>query len=126
MIFGVGTDIVHVARMQNDLERYGEKFARRILTDTELTELRVTRKPANFLARRFAVKEAVAKAFGTGFVDGLFLRHIGTGHDAHGKPRLECTDRAAALLRAHGIVAAHLSVTDEREYAVAFVMLEKA
>lgn len=126
MIFGIGTDIVRVARMQQDIARYGEKFAERILTDGELAEFRQSSQPANFLARRFAAKEAAAKAMGTGFSDGLHLRHISVGHDAHGKPLLEFSGRALEFVREKGITTVHVSLADEEDNAVAFVTLETA
>lgn len=124
MIYGIGTDIVRVARMQRNLRRYGEKFAARILTESELADFRRTMKPAHFLARRFAAKEAAAKAMGTGFRNGLFLRHIEVTHDALGKPLLVFAGRAATFLRERMVHTAHLSVTDEEDHAVAFVTLE--
>lgn len=124
MIYGIGTDIVRVARMQCNVERYGERFAARILTEPELADFRRSPKPAHFLARRFAAKEAAAKAIGTGFVNGLWLRHIGVTHDAMGKPQLVFDGQAAILVRAKMIHTAHLSLADEEDYAVAFVLLE--
>lgn len=124
MIYGIGTDIVRVGRIQRNLERFGEKFAARILTDGELADFRRSRKPAHFLARRFAAKEAAAKAMGTGFRDGLFLRHIAVTHDARGKPELIFAGRAAAFVRQQSIHKAHISLTDEEDHAVAFVALE--
>ena len=126
MIFGIGTDIVRVARMQKDLERFGNRFAERILTDNELREFSTSARPAHFLARRFAAKEAAAKAMGTGFSHGLALRHIGVIHDEAGKPLLEFTDAALELMRQRGITTAHISLSDEEDHAVAFVTLEKA
>lgn len=124
MIYGIGIDIVRVARMQRSLERHGARFAARILTQGELADFRRTLKPAHFLARRFAAKEAAAKAMGTGFVDGLRLRQIGVTHDARGKPQLVFDGQAAAFVRARMIHAAHLSLSDEEDHAVAFVTLE--
>lgn len=124
MIYGIGTDIVRVIRMQRNLDRYGDKFAARILTANELEEFRRSGQPAHFLARRFAAKEAAAKAFGTGFADGLALRHIGVTHDANGKPQLLFVGRAAELMAACKIHTAHLSLADEQDHAVAFVTLE--
>ena len=124
MIFGIGTDIVRVARMQNDLDRFGDRFAERILTDRELVDFREVRNRANFLARRFAAKEAAAKALGTGFRDGIQLRDIGVGHDALGKPSLEFSGRALEFLREKGVTVAHISLSDEADHAVAFVTLE--
>jgi holo-[acyl-carrier protein] synthase len=126
VIFGIGTDIVRVARMQADIARYGEKFAERILTAKELDEFRHSPQPANFLARRFAAKEAAAKAMGTGFRDGLHLRDIGVGHDTHGKPLLEFSGRAIEFVREKGITTVHVSLADEEDNAVAFVTLETA
>jgi len=126
MIFGIGTDIVRVARIESDLTRYGEKFAERILTDRELEEFRQSNARARFLARRFAAKEAAAKAMGTGFRDGLSLRHIGVGHDALGKPQLEFSDKALEFVRRKGITTVHVSLADEEDNAVAFVTLETA
>ena len=124
MIFGIGTDIVRVARMQQDLDRFGDRFAERILTDKELEEFRAVRNRAHFLARRFAAKEAAVKALGTGFSQGIHLREISVGHDALGKPLLELTGRALEFARAQGIECAHISLSDETDHAVAFVTLE--
>lgn len=123
MIFGIGTDIVRVARMQKNIERYGEKFAERILTASELDEYRNELRKAHFLAKRFAAKEAAAKAMGTGFRDGLMLHHIGVTHDNAGKPQLAFTDQAADFVRANAITQVHVSLADEEDHAVAFVTL---
>ncbi len=124
MIYGIGTDIVRVARMEQDIARYGDKFAERILTDAELNEYRQSNAPAHFLARRFAAKEAAAKAMGTGFRDGLHLHDIGVAHDANGKPLLEFTGRAQQFMHEKGISTVHVSLADEEDNAVAFVILE--
>ena len=123
MIFGIGTDIVRVARMQQSLDKHGERFARRILTDHELIGYRQASKPANFLAKRFAAKEATAKAMGTGFRNGLSLKHINVSHDEQGKPLLEFSGLAAEFMSEQGVNEAHVSLADEQEYAVAFVTL---
>ena len=123
MIFGIGTDIVHVDRMRDSLEKYGDKFARRILTDLEFSEFIDKQDQAAFLAKRFAAKEATAKAMGTGFSQGLSLRHIGVKHDEIGKPILEFIDVAEQFLQDNNIKQMHLSLADERDYAVAFVTL---
>ncbi len=125
MICGIGTDIVAVARLQANLDRYGERFAARILTASEMAVFReAANKKAHFLAKRFAAKEALVKALGTGFRDGLSLRDIAVANDALGKPVLEFSAKLADRLRARGITRWHLSLTDEREYALAFVVLE--
>ena len=124
MIFGIGTDIVRVSRMQDNLERFGLKFAERILTARELGEFQRQSRAAHFLARRFAVKEAAAKAMGTGFNHGVTARGIGVTHDAHGKPGLEFADGALSFIREHEIAVWHVSLADEEDHAVAFVTLE--
>jgi holo-[acyl-carrier protein] synthase len=124
MIFGIGTDIVRVARMQQDLDRFGERFAERILTEQELVEFRAVKNRAHFLAKRFAAKEAAVKALGTGFSQGIHLHEISVAHDERGKPLLEMTGRALAFAREKGIVYSHISVADEADHAVAFVTLE--
>jgi len=123
MIYGIGTDIVHISRMQKNIEKYGDKFARRILTDSEFSEFENKNDQAAFLAKRFAAKEATAKAMGTGFSQGLSLHHIGVTHDEAGKPILEFLDVADAFLQEKEIKQSHLSLADERDYAVAFVTL---
>lgn len=123
MIFGIGTDIVKVARMQKNLTRFGEKFARRILTDDELNDFVRQVHKAHFLAKRFAAKEAAAKAMGIGFSQGLSLRQIGVAHDALGKPLLAFSGFAAEFVRERGITSVHVSLADEEDHAVAFVTL---
>jgi len=125
MIYGIGTDIVRVARMQQSLDKHGERFARRILTDHELIGYQQSSKPAHYLAKRFAAKEATAKAMGTGFRNGLSLKHINVGHNAQGKPLLEFNGLAAEFMNEQGISEAHISLADEGDYAVAFVTLIK-
>lgn len=124
MIFGIGTDIVQIERIQRSLNRHGEAFARRILGNAELDEFRQSAQPANYLAKHFAAKEAMSKALGTGFRDGLSLRHICVIHDKLGRPGLVCDGKADELLRTLGIGNCYLSLADEREYAIAFVTLE--
>ncbi len=125
MIHGIGTDIVGVGRLQRDLDRHGQRFAARILTTAELTAFHDAAQPAHFLAKRFAAKEALVKALGTGFREGIGLRDISVRNDALGKPELRFSDRLETRLREQGIVASHLSLSDERDYAIAFVVLER-
>ena len=126
MIFGIGTDIVRISRIQQGLDRYGERFARRILAGEELTDFQRTLHPARFLARRFAAKEAVVKAYGTGFTRGMTFQDIVVSHDAAGKPLLLLSGRALELQYEMGIGEKFISISDEQEYAVAFVTLLKA
>lgn len=126
MIFGIGTDIVRVERMRRDIERFGDRFAERILTEQEMREYVEAGQRAHFLAKRFAAKEAAAKAMGTGFSQGIQLRQIGVGHDSNGKPLLEFTGTAREFLDRHGVRVTHISLADEQDHAVAFVTLETA
>lgn len=124
MIFGIGTDIVQVSRLEEALSRYGQRFAGRILAPSELERFNRYARPANFLAKRFAAKEATAKAFGTGFRGGLSMRHIIVDNDDHGRPSLQFVEMANTLFERFNISASHLSLTDENDYAVAMVVLE--
>ncbi len=126
MIHGIGTDIVAVARMGANLERFGDRFASRILAPAERPGFEVTIKKAHYLAKRFAAKEAAAKAMGTGFIDGMTLPQIYVDHDERGRPLLRFEGRAAQLRDALGIGQAHLSISDEDDYAIAFVTLMRA
>lgn len=121
MIFGIGTDIVSVSRIRDALQRHGERFARRILADSELEAFNRAVHPENFVAKRFAAKEAAAKAFGTGFSGGLAMRDIAVVNDALGKPELSFHGRAVSLCEELGIGKHFLSLSDEREHAIAFV-----
>lgn len=125
MIYGIGTDIVRVARMARNIENYGTRFAERLLHPQEYTEFLRQSRPAHFLAKRFAAKEAAAKALGTGFREGVRFKDIYVAHDSYGKPILQFSGIAAQLLVQHAVHAWHLSLSDEEEYAVAFVVLDK-
>ena len=124
MIYGIGTDIVRIQRMADNLGRYGERFAARILTEQEMAVFRESAQQAPFLAKRFAAKEAAAKALGTGFRGGLSLRDIGVDNDALGKPVLAFSAHAREVLQNRGVGHTHLSLSDESEYAIAYVVLE--
>ena len=123
MIFGIGTDIVRIERMQQALQRHGDKFAERILSPEELGEYNDTENNARFLAKRFAAKEATVKAMGTGFSEGISLKHIFVGHDEKGKPILNYVQQASVFIKENNITESHISLADEQEYAVAFVTL---
>lgn len=124
-IYGIGTDIVRIARMEDNIRRYGERFAERILTADELEEYRQSHQQARFLAKRFAAKEAMVKALGTGFSRGIGLRDIAVAHEPGGRPFLVCTGSARHACDERGITSMHLSITDEAEYALAFVVMER-
>lgn len=124
MIYGIGTDIVRIQRLDDSINRYGERFVRRILTDDELDGFHASGRKAHFLAKRFAAKEAAVKALGTGFRDGLNLKDISVTHDELGKPVLKFSERAQKALKNRGVGNHHLSLSDEQDYAVAFVTFE--
>ena len=126
MIAGIGVDIVEIQRMEQSLSRLGEAFARRILADSELREFQQHKFPGRFLAKRFAAKEATVKALGTGFSQGISLRHIRVEHDEQGKPELQFQETALQVLQNRAIQRSHLSIADETHYAIAYVILEKS
>ena len=124
MIFGVGTDVVEIARIEQALKRHGERFALRILCPPELERFKRHRLPANYLAKRFAAKEAFTKALGTGIKSpanwhGVWVRNL-----ASGKPVLEFSDPLQKLLKTKGVTSAHVSLSDEKGVAFATVILE--
>lgn len=125
MIYGIGTDIVAVARMREALERHGDRFAERILSTAECTEFSAAKDKARFLAKRFAAKEAFSKAYGTGIRAPLTLAGIAVSHDALGKPLYLLADSLAAVLQEKKLQA-HLSLSDEAEYVVAFAILTQS
>ena len=124
MIYGVGTDVVEIGRIEKALARFGERFARRILCEPELMRFKNHRLPAAYLAKRFAAKEAFTKALGTGIHapanwHGVWVRNLPSG-----KPVLEFSENLARLLEQRNILHSHLSLTDERGVAMATVILE--
>lgn len=124
MILGIGTDIVAVARIEAALQRHGTAFAERILAPRELSEFLDSGHPARFLAKRFAAKEALAKATGVGLRHPVSLRHIAVDHDELGKPSFAFDPELSDFLHDRGVIGQHLSISDERELVVAFVVLE--
>ena len=124
MIHGVGTDIVRVARMGDALARHGARFAERILDVSERPAFEQARDPARLLSKRFAAKEAFGKALGTGVAAPATLHAVRVTHDALGKPLFELAPPLAAYMQERGLVA-HLSLSDETDYVVAFAVIEK-
>ena len=123
MVKAIGTDIVSTARIEAALERSGRKFAERILTDLEMTEFDAATHPAAFLAKRFAAKEAAAKALGTGIGRGISWHHMHIAHDEMGAPLLILGGAAAQRQSDLGSQTAHISIADELDQALAFVVL---
>jgi len=124
MIIGIGVDIAEIARVDQLCERYGERFAERILTASELDEYRERRRGSSYLASRFAAKEAVAKACGTGIGAQLGFHGMQIEHDAMGKPVLRFLESASALVQRLQVRNALISLSDERHYVVAMAVLE--
>ncbi|MDN3522179.1 holo-ACP synthase [Halomonas ramblicola] len=124
MILGIGTDIARVARFELALARHGERFPRRLLGETEREGFPARVAPAAYLARRFAAKEAFVKALGTGLRHGMRWTEIQVANDALGRPSLVLGGQAHELAMAAGVRATHLSISDEAEFAIAFVVLE--
>jgi holo-[acyl-carrier protein] synthase len=126
MIYGVGTDLVEIVRVEKALERFGERFARRILCEPELKRFKAHRKPAAYLAKRFAAKEAFTKALGTGIHAPANWHGVWVVNLRSGKPALEFSDPLKKLLKQRNILKSHVSLTDERGMAAATVILESA
>ena len=124
-IFGVGVDMVRITRMREGLLRFGDRLPRRILSEAEYSHFTCTRRPAEFLAQRFAAKEAVTKALGTGFSAGVYPRDIFVTNDRRGKPQIRFAGHTKSLIDRLGIERGHLSLCDEGDYAIAFVTLER-
>lgn len=123
MVHGIGADIVQIERIREALERFGERFARRVLTESEFLEFQASPRPERFLAKRFAAKEATVKAMGLGFRGGLAANLIGVSHDDYGKPGLFYLGSALEQVQAMGITESLISLSDERDYALALVVL---
>jgi holo-[acyl-carrier protein] synthase len=126
VIFGVGTDIVEMSRMESTWKRFGEQFAQRILMDEEMRLFRKTKRPARFLAMRFAGKEATVKAMGTGFAHGVWLRDVGITSNEWGRPLIIWSKRGQKVCDELGIGKGHISLTDEAGLIMAFAVVETA
>lgn len=126
MIVGIGVDVVDVERVRRIHERFGARFAARLLASWEYDGYMHAADPVGLVAKRFAVKEAAAKALGTGLGSGVALRDIGVAHDGRGAPALRLTGGAAERAARLDVRRSHLSVADERSLAIALVVLETA
>jgi holo-[acyl-carrier protein] synthase len=124
VIVGIGTDLCDVGRIERALERWGERFALRVLVESEMQRFRRHRKPAAYLAKRFAAKEAMSKALGTGIHYPVNWHGMWVENARSGKPSLRFSGPMAAYLDKRGIETVHLSLTDEIGMACAFVVIE--
>lgn len=125
MIYGIGTDTVALKRITRLSKKFGNDFAERILSPEELREFPQAGKPMNYLAKRFAAKEAFAKAVGTGIRGAVSFRNIGVGHDELGKPEFFFAPVLSKWLKEQGIGAVHISMSDEDDIVLAYVIAEK-
>ncbi len=126
MIFGVGTDVVEIARIQATYDRFGEHFVDRLLMDEERALFERSQYPVRFLAMRFAGKEAAVKAMGTGFRHGIWLRDVGIVSNDWGRPLIIWSERGRQVCTELGIGTGHVSLTDEAGLVVAFALVETA
>jgi holo-[acyl-carrier protein] synthase len=123
MIFGIGTDVVQLERIRRVHEKFGERFVERLLLPAELEAFRSYARPVRFLAMRFAAKEAIVKAMGTGFAHGMWIRDSGVVSNAWGKPEIVWSQRGRQLCEKLGIGEGHVTLTDEAGLIVAFAVL---
>ena len=124
MIYGVGTDLIELKRVERVLKRFGDRFAERILCEPELKRFRAHKQPVAYLAKRFAAKEAFTKALGTGIHAPANWHGVWVTNLKSGKPVLEFSPPLRKLMQERKIGRSHLSLTDEKEIASATVILE--
>jgi len=126
MIFGIGVDVLEAARVKRIYEKYGEHFVDRLLLPQERAQLGKTKRTERFLAMRFAAKEAIVKAMGTGFAHGMWIRDVGVVQNAWGRPEVIYSARGEKMRRKLGIGGGHITLTDEAGLIVAVAVLETA
>ncbi|HEY3730941.1 MAG TPA: holo-ACP synthase [Steroidobacteraceae bacterium] len=123
MIFGIGVDVLEAQRMRASYARFGERLIERLLLPQERAQFERSGRPERFLAMRFAAKEAIAKAMGTGFAHGIWIRDIGVVQNAWGKPEVIYSPRGERLRRRLGVGDGHITLTDEAGLVVAVAVL---
>jgi holo-[acyl-carrier protein] synthase len=124
VIYGIGTDVVEIGRIEKALERFGERFAQRVLCQPEMARFRRHKLPAAYLAKRFAAKEAFTKALGTGIRSPANWHGVWVVNLSSGKPVLDFSEPLKKLMAEKGISQAHVSLSDEKGVAFATVILE--
>lgn len=124
MIAGIGVDLVNKKRIDQLLDQYGEQFIRRVLNDEEQVQFANSSRKGWFVANRFAAKEAISKALGTGLRYPVTLLSIGVVSNEHGRPEFFFSDVLQAYLQSRKIHGAHLSITHENDLVCAMVVLE--
>ncbi len=126
MIFGIGTDIVELSRVQETVDRFGEHFVNRLLMDEERVLFEKNNSPVRFLAMRFAAKEATVKALGTGFAHGLWIRDVGIVNNEWGRPEIIWSERGQKVCDDLGAGDGHVSLTDDAGLILAFAVLMRS
>jgi len=126
VIFGIGVDMLESERIARTLERFGPRFIEHLLMPAEAAQLARTQRRERFLAMRFAGKEAIVKAMGTGFAHGIWIRDVGVVQNAWGKPEVVYSERGEALRRKLGIGEGFVTLTDEGPLVVAVAVLMRA
>ena len=126
MIFGIGVDVLETRRIAATLERFGERFIEHLLMPAEQEQLRRTARRERFVAMRFAAKEAIVKALGTGFSHGIWIRDVGVVQNAWGKPEVVYSERGDQVRRGLGVGEGHVTLTDEAGLIVAVAVLMRA
>jgi holo-[acyl-carrier protein] synthase len=126
MIFGIGTDVLELKRIEQVYARYGERFARRLLLDEEQAFYVAAKNKIRFLGMRFAAKEAIAKALGTGFANGIWVRDVGSVPNDLGQPQVVFSERGRALCERLGVGEGFLTLTDEAGLVVAVAVLMRS
>jgi holo-[acyl-carrier protein] synthase len=126
VIFGVGTDIVELSRVQSIYDRFGDHFVSRLLMDEERRLFDNSNHPVRFLAMRFAAKEATVKAMGTGFAHGVWIRDVGIVSNPWGRPLIIWSARGQRVCEQLGIGDGHISLTDDAGLILAFAVVMQA
>jgi holo-[acyl-carrier protein] synthase len=126
MIYGIGVDVLEAARIGKSLERFGDHFIDRLLMPAERAQLARTKRPERFIAMRFAAKEAIVKAMGTGFAHGVWIRDVGVVQNSWGKPEVVYSERGEIVRRNLGVGEGHVTLTDEAGLIVAVAVLLRA
>ncbi|MGH8288653.1 MAG: holo-ACP synthase [Steroidobacteraceae bacterium] len=126
MIYGIGVDVLEVKRIRETLERFGAHFIERLLMPEEQAQLARTQRRERFIAMRFAAKEAIVKAMGTGFSHGVWIRDVGVVQNAWGKPEVVFSERGERVRKGLGVGEGHVTLTDEAGLVVAVAVLMKA
>lgn len=123
MIFGIGTDILKQSRVERIYGQYGDRFAERLLMDQEREYYEKAKNKVRFLSMRFAAKEAIVKALGTGFANGVWIRDTGSVPNALGQPQVIFSERGRALCDKLGVGEGFLTLTDEAGLVIAVAVL---